>query len=80
MVSSIKDKTLTKDYAFRFAERLLLSVYSISPLDCAAAVNAVANRDAQKVIGMLEHLIKCEKKIIKSLKQEEKDGINGKSN
>ena len=62
--------TKTKEEAFSCAEKLLLRIYNGDIACCAVAATAVADRDAETLIKMLEASIELEIEIIDTLKQE----------
>lgn len=62
---------MTKEDAFRMAENILLRVYSGDVTCCAIVATAVADKDAWRVVSMLEKTIEFENNIIKTLKQKD---------
>ena len=62
---------MTKDQAFRYAEKFFLKNYGeVSPEYCAIAMTKCAEKDAVWVCRALEAFIDFEKEIIHVLKKE----------
>ena len=63
---------MTKDEAYKLAERFLIKSYgNDNPEYVAMAITAVAQKDAWQIIKMLESFIKFENDIINALRNEE---------
>lgn len=60
---------MTKEEAYKVAEQLLSNIYQGNFEAVAQVVTASADKDAWKLVKMLEEVIKFEQDIIKALKQ-----------